>query len=70
MAIRKVRPAITTNNLDYTIHDVACEGFVFNCYGNSSSLKAFCIFACRCHRLMWDFNNECHPKWGIGDIAQ
>jgi len=55
-------------HLDYTIHDAAFEGFPFNYYGNAGNLNVFCIFTSRCHRLMWDFNNE--PKWGIGDIAQ
>jgi hypothetical protein len=34
MAIRRVRPMITVDNLDYIVCDVAFEGFVFNCYEN------------------------------------
>jgi hypothetical protein len=61
---------ITINNLDYAIHDVAFEGFVLNYYGNFGNLIFFFIFACQCHKRMRDFKHECHPKWGIGDIAQ
>jgi hypothetical protein len=34
MAIRRVRLVITIDNLDYTIRDVAFEGFVLNYYEN------------------------------------
>ncbi len=51
---RRVRPMITINDLDYTVHDIVFEGFMFKRYGNFDNSNVFCIFAC--HRLMWDFN--------------
>jgi hypothetical protein len=43
MAIRKVRPMITINNLDYMVRDIVFEGFVLNHYGifGSSSVLAY-----------------------------
>ncbi len=32
---------ITIDDLDYTIHDVAFEGFMFNCYENFGNSSAF-----------------------------
>jgi hypothetical protein len=61
---------ITINNLDYAFMMLQFEGFVLNYYGNFGNLIFFFIFACQCHKRMRDFKHECHPKWGIGDIAQ
>jgi len=41
MVIRRVRPMFTINNLDYTVHDIVFEGFVFNCYGNFDNSSVF-----------------------------
>ncbi len=43
---------ITINDLNYTIHDVAFEGFVFNCYGNFGNSSVFAY-------LHADITNQC-----------
>jgi hypothetical protein len=52
MAIKKVRPMITVDDLDYTVHDVAFEDFVLNCYKNFGNSRAFAY-------LHVDVTNQC-----------